>query len=214
MATPIPAGEYRAKLRFRLTGDAEEMICTLGLRNNEPGERDLNEVARAVYDAWTGAMPLGDQLNAYAFVGVDIQAGMATGADEQGTYNEIYQGGSSAAPLPQNCALLVKKKTAQAGRRNSGRMFVPPLALAESGVAANGVIDSGQLTDYQGKYNQFYDNLRDSTALPGAPETSFMPVIHHSAPVGEQPPLVLVSTDVTAFVVDQVIATQRRRLRR
>lgn len=224
MATPIPNGFYLAKLRWRLVGDSEEMISTLALRGNEPGERDASEVAEAVYKAWAGAWETDGMITGWSFVGVDVQTteegdpgGPTQGGAVIGTYNEISNGVGGGAALPNNCALLIKKKTARGGRRNSGRMFIPPAYLAEANVDATGLITS-EMSTYQAQTTQFYDNLRDSTQPVGQPATSFMPVLLHSDPLDGSgnpvPGTAPEPTDITSFVVDPRIATQRQRMRR
>lgn len=226
MATVIPAGMYVAKLRWRLEGDSDEMISTIALRNNEPGEREPNEVAHAVYGAFRGAFGAAVLCAPWSFVGVDIIEGSDTPNTRVGTWNEITAGSASNAPLPQNCAMLVKKLTAAAGRRNSGRMYLPSGYLPEADVDPNGRIAGSALVDQMNRANQFYENLRDSTApILADDRTSFQPVILHSPP--KPPPPVQGSnvppvaagpteppTDITSLTVDPVIATQRGRMRR
>lgn len=212
MATPIPDGFYRAKIRFRLTSDPEEMIITLGLRDNEPGERELNPAAEAVYGAWLGAFPADKCVSSYALVGVDIYRGIDGGDTEQGTHNEVIQGTDVAAPPPSNCSILIKKKTAKSGRKNSGRFFVPPAYIGENSITPTGHLATENIVALQSYCDQFWAGLNDSGQPVGQPPTSFTPVLLHSMPTGAagEPPS---PTDIHSFVVDPMIATQRRRMR-
>lgn len=225
MATLIPPGMWLAKLRWRLIGDSEEMISTIGVRGNEPGDREPNDVAHSIFAAWAGAFET-DVLNVqWSFVGVDVVGGFEASdppvqgeGGPVGTYNETLAGAMGAAVLPNNCALLVKKQTAVGGRRNHGRMFIPAGYVGEAEVDGTGLISAGNQTFFQDHVNQFYENLRDSTGTPGPTFTSYWPVLFHSdardpdgnvIPNTAPPP-----TDITALVADPRIATQRQRMRR
>lgn len=207
MPLQIPSEMYLAKLRWRLVGDREEMISTIGLRNNEPGERDITQVAHAVYDAWAGAFAPNFLGSDWSFVGVDVQQGSGDSDHISGSWDEVTNGTHPSGTLPQNCAMLVKKKTALGERWNSGRMFVPPGYLPDGTVSNTGLIDNTQYPALQSFLTEFYDSLRDSTIIVGQENTSFQPVLFHNNPA--HPP-----TDITSLTLDPVVATQRQRLRR
>lgn len=212
MSTPIPDGYYRVKIRFRLTSDPEEMIVTLGLRDNEPGNRELDPAAEAVYDAWLGAFPADKCVSSYALVGVDIYRGVDGGDTEQGTHNLVIQGTDVGAPPPSNCAILVKKNTAKSGRKNTGRFFIPPAYINEGSITPTGHLATENIQALQSYCNQFWAGLNDSGQPVGQPPTSFTPVILHSLKK-DQPPPAAPPTDITSFSVEPLIATQRRRMR-
>jgi hypothetical protein len=121
------------------------------------------------------------------------------------------------AVLPQNCAMLIKKKTAKAGRRNSGRMYIPSGYMAEADVSNNGSIATASLQAYQNWANGFLGNMTDPIAVPPAPATSFILSLLHSEPTDDQGNVTgpaPIPTDITSLVVDSRIATMRTRLRR
>jgi hypothetical protein len=106
--------------------------------------------------------------------------------------------------LPQNCALLVRKNTDIGGRRNRGRMFVPGI-LAEGAVSATGVITPAATITYLGYAENFF-----ATLLAGLPNSPALPmVVLHSSGISTVPS----PTVVSSVTVDNVISTQRRRLR-
>jgi hypothetical protein len=212
MSTPIPDGFYRAKIRFRLTADPEEMIVTLGLRDNEPGERELDKAAEAIYDCWLGAFAADKCVASYALVGVDVYRGVDGGDTEQGTHNLVTQGTDTGAPPPSNCAILVKKNTAKSGRKNTGRFFIPPAYINEGSITPTGHLATENIIALQSYCNQFWAGLNDSGQPVGQPPTSFTPVILHSLKK-DQPPPAAPPTDISSFSVEPMIATQRRRMR-
>lgn len=115
-------------------------------------------------------------------------------------------GSANDARLPQNCALLVRKNTNAGGRRNKGRMFVPGV-LAEGAVSSTGIIDPGAVATYQGYAVAFYVALNDG--IPGPAATSIPMFLLHSTGISA----VIDPTEVSSLTVDNVISTQRRRLR-
>lgn len=109
-------------------------------------------------------------------------------------------GTSSADRLPQNCAGIISKRSAQGGRRNRGRMFWP--SLQEGSVDNVGVMATPQLTILNNIAQSLYGLCEF-----GAPFNSAGMVILHSVPPATPTP-------VTQVNVQPVIGTQRRRLRR
>lgn len=212
MATPIPPGHWLAKLRWRLTGDPDEVVSTIALRGSEPGERPPDEVAHAVFNAWEGAWPPDVLSNAWQLVGCDVIVGGDDEGHDVGTWNETIPGTMTQGPPPQNCAMLVKKKTARSGRRNSGRMFLPAGYMAEEDVSPTGAHATPALGSYNSRANTFFDSLMDVSQPVGQPPTSFIVMLLHSEPPGGG--AAPVPTEVTSLTVDPIIATQRQRLRR
>lgn len=208
MAMEIGTGQCLAKLRWRLTGDPEEMICTLGLEPHNPDAFEvLDDVARRTYRAWAGAWEQDMLSSKWALVGCDIYGGPNNG-DAQGTYNELLGGNSAAAPLPNNCCMLVKKKTASAGRKNAGRMYLPSGYLFDEQVSETGMIAPAELQSRQDNMQNFYESLQDDTQLGEGwafADVGADPVLFHNDNS--------VATAITSFVVDALIATQRNRMR-
>lgn len=102
---------------------------------------------------------------------------------------------STDVDAPNVCA-LVRKVTASGGRTNRGRLFHP--GVAEGGTDAGGVLQSGERTLLQARYDLLVSNLvAINVGL----------VILHTA-------LELVPTPITSLAVQDLVATQRRRLRK
>lgn len=204
----IPENYYQCKLRWSLTGDMEEMISTIGVVGNDPGPRDVIEVAHAVLSAWEGAFPSATSLlNVYTLLGCDVTEGSATGDGQVGTYEEHHAGGGTTAALPSNCALLVTKKTALGGRHNVGRMYLPAGYLGETSVNPIGELDASVWSAMKSNCDQFMENLKDSNTAVGQPIADFQPVIFHGE-AGRTP------TPITSLEPARRIATQRRRMRK
>jgi hypothetical protein len=97
-----------------------------------------------------------------------------------------------------NCAVLVRKTSGLTGRANRGRMYLPGM-LSEADVSEDGTIGAGVTSAIQTAMTAFYNAL-----LGGA--AAIQMVIFHTLP-GPSPTL------VTGLIVENMIATQRRRLR-
>src|SRR5918998_3527883 len=122
----VPPGYAQANFRMRLVGDVDEMMVTLGIKYDTVVLGDLDGVANdlfATFHTNWKAMTV----NFYGFTGVTLYSdiagakhvNMSTAAEVAGT---VAGGG-----LTQNCAWLVKKKSALGGRNNRGRLYIPGL---------------------------------------------------------------------------------------
>lgn len=204
MALIIPPGFGQVAWQWELTGDPERVVVTCGvdLASAGGGFQASCDHAR---DLMAATFNAGDFSNQYTFRGAILRVGQ-DGAPPLIFESSITQPGTfTGAVLPQNCALLVRKLTASAGRRNRGRMYFPPIPMGEGSIDAVGTIDSSARTAAQTKFTA----LRTAMLAGGA--IAIPPVILHSSEVGET---VLSPTPVTSFSLDSKIATQRRRLRR
>jgi hypothetical protein len=118
-------------------------------------------------------------------------------------------GTNSAASPPPNVALLVKKVTQFAGRANRGRLYLP-WGISEENINEAGVVESGARAGAQGRF----DNWLAALDLAHYPLVIANRV--YDLP-WDDPERVLVAThigkNVTALIVDQLVGTQRRRLR-
>lgn len=196
MATIIPLDGTLAVFRFSLVGDLQPMVITLGLA--ETAGYDGTLVVQALYQA---AVAVGRPFNPaavmtpYAIEGVTCYHQTPAGFVVH-EHNEHLQGTSPGNPVPSNCALLVKKVTAFGGRKNRGRMYVPPMNFTDTNVDNHGVMNDQP--GLQANWNAFYVAI---TTDPEIPE----PVVYHS----DGSP----GTPITSFVVDDQIATQRTRMR-
>lgn len=111
-------------------------------------------------------------------------------------------GGAATDAYSPNAALLVTKRTASGGKRGKGRMFLPP--LGENVVAVGGIIDATTVTTIQGRLNDFM-------AAQAADDLPLYLIHRHDPALGQSP---VVPTQITQLVLDNKLASQRRRLRR
>ena len=194
MGTTIPDGYGQARLIWSLAGDVEEVVTTFGYFNANP--RDASVAATLIYNQFVDNFTAADMSNAWSFLGVEVTQNVG-GVMFAGEQRATVAGSNAAAPLPQNCALLVKKQTSQGGRQGRGRGYFPSAYLMEGDVSAIGIITAGVVTALQAKFTAFLADL-DTATIPMT--------LLHSDPLN-------VPDDVTALVVDNRIATQRNRLR-
>lgn len=195
----IPPGFAHCANRFALVGDPEPIFVTFGL-DVSGVSGDFTAAAINVSTAWAAAnSPLNNLSNQYTLNGIILTVGQDGGDPIIVEYSPSQAGRSSSAPMPQNCAYLVRKRTGLGGRQHRGRLFMP--GLNETLVDPAGVMSSATVAVLQGDWDAFLAAVNDPTPM----------VILHSDPLVGSPPA---PTDVTSLPVDNRIATQRRRLRR
>ena len=105
------------------------------------------------------------------------------------------------ARLPQNCALLVHKRTNAPGRRGRGRIYLPSVP---SGIVSNTGALSG---DYIDEVQEILDDWLAALSAEPLP-TVHMWLLHNTGVSATPDP-----NRVTSLTLDPIIATQRRRLR-
>lgn len=198
MGVIIPSDEYQAVYRWSMTGDNEEMVTTLGLRIDFVGSTQ-ERVDELYGQATAGGSLAGPDtlLSGWTFVGVTMYWQNPLEGIVVAEHIEPIVGGAGAdVSLPNNCAFLVKKRTALAGPKNRGRFYLPPYHLSEGEVTRNGTLSSTLYADVQGRLNGWYANITANQCTP---------VVQHSDGSGSIP--------ITSFVLQTRIATQRRRMR-
>jgi len=204
MALVIPPGFAALSLQFRHTEDPEPWYVTFGVDISDAGG-DTTAIGTAAMSAFhQHVMP--QFSNLVSLTGVDVVVGQ-DGPDPVRAFvasTTLRNGSEVGQKLPQNCALLVRKNTALGGRRNRGRYFLPGI-LNEAQVTATGIVDPGSVAIYQTQQGLFLADLADG--LGGVP--SIPMVLLHSQGLSVVPE----PTPVTTLSVDNLIATQRRRLR-
>lgn len=198
--TTIPAGYGEIALRHTLTGDPEEMLCTIGFRSTVGvALADLVAAADAIDLAWrVQILDSGvDMVDDFTYQGYRARV------DASGTGELTIEGGtvlagqSTAAIPPSNCAILVRKRSALGGREHQGRMYLPMVLTAESNVSPTGAIESAHVASLNTRFSLFLADVEaDDVELQ----------ILHGDPV-------LVPTPISSFSVQSTLATQRRRMR-
>lgn len=161
----------------------------------DPTPLDLS----AVYDdfvefglaiGWTGLV---------AFTAVRAEVGTAD-PSEPLTYEFTGSeegSGTNAIASPQ-VSFLAKKRTAQGGRKNRGRMFIPH--VQEAVVDDRGVVSSGFVEDATAALQDF------GAAVAGHLEADGFFILHTDP---DDAP-----TEITSVAFESKVATQRRRFRR
>lgn len=202
MPLSIPPGFMHVAIELRHALDPEPWYVTYGVDSSGAGG-NIPVVGQNQLDAFdsTWGLHLSTQVQitgCQITVGQDgvepIRAFVASGT--------LRQGNAVAEQLPQNCALLVRKNTDFGGRRNSGRCFLPGV-LAENQVSSVGIIDAPDVGDLDATAALWLAALAD---VGGEPTPM---VILHSTGITTMPD----PTPVTSLTCDNVISTQRRRLR-
>jgi len=117
-----------------------------------------------------------------------------------GTHSD--QGTQGAPAICGNVSALATKSTGLAGRRNRGRMFLPGLPRARLETTNDSFWGAAVVTD-------IVDWLEDIAT--GMSIFQWTPVIHHRG--SDDPPVAPTHTDIVAFGAQQLVATQRRRIR-
>jgi hypothetical protein len=106
----------------------------------------------------------------------------------------------TAGALPQNSAFLIQKRSSLAGRRHRGRFYLP--GVGEGGTSPTGVLSAPDVVGI----NQ--DLAAWLLAIQSSSYASEMVILHSTGISGAPSPTAVVSLNV-----DEVISTQRRRLR-
>jgi hypothetical protein len=191
MALNIPAGHAQAVYRFSLLGDPDEMITTIGVAIVGSAQSEADALADNFIAAFTpNIISVG-----WTFLGVRLYVGPSSGPLVIVDAQRNFAGTSPTETLPTNCAYLITKGTARGGRQGRGRMFLPPIFVAEGSVDKNGVMPPATVTAVQ-------DIV--SAAFLG----DFFVLLHD-----ELSPLPIAPDPITSLTVQRQIATQRRRMR-
>lgn len=202
MALVIPPGYIQIAHELRNSGDPEPWYVTYAIDAGDWANSDTAAIAWC-RDRWNEHIQAGFRTTT-AHTATIGRVGQDGGPALTIRLDLNQQGSSAAEKLPQNCALLIQKQTARAGRPGKGRMFLPNY-IGESTVSDVGVISNSERTALQ---TQFTNWLADLIAPPDS-EPLPMVLLHNGGAPGGTTPSV-----VNFLNVSGLIATQRRRLRR
>ena len=200
----LPVGHGDGSWIMRATGQARPYICTMSFNfTSAPTSVQLLDIQDAWGDTVMTMVQSGVVLeNFHVFYKLDSsndQVFDANGPPIAGS------GGLAGTSHPPNVAYLARKQTAYAGRRNVGRLYIP--GVPEAGADGLGNVDAALITTWNTKLGTLFSRL-----------TQYNPEIVHSKqwdPTEEpNPPTPALPTPITGLVLDNVIATQRRRLHR
>jgi hypothetical protein len=201
MPLTIPAGFAEATYRYTLAGDPQVMTVSVGVDHD--GSVDAETLAGNLYvpmGVWVGSAWGSD----YALTGVSVVMNVG-GVLTEGEVNVITPGVAATNHPVQNTALLIRKVSGLAGRANRGRWYMPPGRLAEVDVNNFGLIDAVDLATIQGEVDSLLLDLETAGGVDN------LVILHSEVPPGV--PSIVPPTEITNLVVEQTVATQRRRLR-
>lgn len=187
----IPTGFSQVNVRFEGNGYTRGAEVVFGVDNDAA----LSPAALAAFVSteWQLSL-LGLQGTAITLREIKVKNG-PTDTGPEATISVGEPGTDAGNTLPPNSAVLVKKLTALGGRMHTGRMFFP--GATETQTDGAGKLTTSALSDYQDGFDAFF------TAMSGG-----------------DLPVALLHTDattpdlLTSFQVMQLMASQRRRLRR
>lgn len=185
----IPPGYARVFIQYEIIGGHDCQNVIDYAVDSAPDQSDVDALS-ALY-----ATPYKAQLNSGSlYQGIKVLVGNDGDPSVLFSTSGAGVGGRGVALAAPQCMGLISKKTALAGRRNRGRIFIPN--MAETNVGDLGTIDSGGLT--------LLNNIAAALYITGTPWTN--PVILHS---DNSTP-----TPVTTLVAETQVATLRRRYER
>lgn len=167
-------------------------VTTLGILND--GEESEESVSESVNFLWgEHVVPaLSDDI---IHLSTKVKWGPnLTGAEYEFASN--VAGTVTGQCSPPNVTLLVKKVTGMGGRKGRGRMYLPGVSEASTDVA--GVLDE----TYRGQVETDLADFKTDLAIINA-----FPVLLHTLEADSP-------NNITSFIVETSVATQRRRLRR
>lgn len=197
MTITVPVGFGMATIVWQAIGHSREAVTTFGY---DPGALDPQSHADTIYDLFNNAGAPGVATiisDNWQFVGIRCSERDDPGP-LFGEHIEPITGIFIGGAVPSNCAVLISKQTGVGGRRNKGRMYVPPVWPNEAAINARGILTTPDATTLSNRWNQF----RADCATAGLPWVLF----HSEVP--------FTPTPVTTLSVSTQLATQRRRMRR
>ncbi len=179
------------------------MAITYGIGLEAPIDpASLTSLATALGQSFANTLGI-SLTNQYKQASVTLRVGSGSAApDAVYQATSTFVGPGTSAPLPQNCAYLIHKRTGLAGRRNRGRLYLP--GPGEDAVDAVGGISSANVAAVQTRAT---DWLASVNTLVGVTTMYIL----HQGPAGAPAPS---PTAISQLQVDPRIATQRTRLRR
>jgi hypothetical protein len=202
MPLVIPDNYGHVIHQLRLVGDPQPMIVNYGVAIEDTATFDPQTALEALHEKFHDAFKALVS-NQYTLYQSEIRWKSAAVADLQVVVRvqpRIMTG--TEPPLPQNTSALIQKRTQVAGRRGRGRMYIP--GLSEGNVGGTGVVNQGQIDVTQPLLDTWLTAI--DTLIPGIAAM----VLLHSTGLTPTP----APTGVTQLLIDTVVATQRRRLRK
>lgn len=192
----IPEGFANIRYIFTCDGVADPMSFGIGAQPDLG--MSAEDAAILAYNNFSGVFisTPASMLLGWTFVGTQVTKTVA-GEPTIGEHSDPISGTTSSPGLVVNTGVLVRKLTAEGGRKHRGRMFIPPFNVQENQVTVAGQLDAAFVTSQSNAW----------TSVRLAHVTDNLPFyLLHSDPV-DTPTL------ITGFIAQGLAATQRRRMR-
>jgi hypothetical protein len=182
-----------ARWKFQASFDADPWYTTIGFVAGTP--TNAQDFIDGMSDAWDTNLKA-------------VTSDQVVLVETSGLYNEgglfldlLHTNGDAGTATgnfpPSNCAVLIRKNTAFAGRTYRGRWYWPSVLL-ESHIDGGGAVDGTQLADLQDRFDNVLSFLNGVTGAGCR-------LLHAT----DDP----VATEILTLSVQNKIATQRRRMR-
>lgn len=204
MALVIPSGFGHVIHTLQLTGLAREAQVTYGLDTTNFGS-DAAACASSCYDLFVNEFKASVGA-AVTFTSCKVKMLTAGGVDLLGEKVGTSTGTLSGQLYAANSAALVRKSTGRAGRKHRGRFYLP-WCLLETAVDEKGMFTGASWTALNTACTSFFNHIKTGSAPATAGADMF--ILHDDLAKPPIPP----PTEITALVLDNMIATQRRRMR-
>lgn len=172
--------------------------------------------AGSIVEQWADLI-VDQQVNDVSFVSVswvdlNSSSGSTGTATTGGGYTLPVPGLGTAAPLPGNAAVLVRKNAGGGRATRSGRLYLAGMSEVGTSTTNGNELDPAVVSGVTAAFTSFLANTNEVDTF-GTAFSSEMVVVHITARDADNKPIAGVGNPVTSMVCDPLLATQRRRLR-
>lgn len=199
MSTAPPSGYGYHAATWDVAGSLRQVVCTMGFAN--PGNQTAANInalmSTTILFQSGGLFDMGSCSDQYTWVEGYTLVNIGGVLSSAHTNYSTVGSQTSAHPTPA-VSVIVRRQTARAGKAFRGHFSMPAGYIAESEVDAAGIIASTPLAALQTRATASFNAAVAQTLTPN--------ILHSNAAV---PP-----TPVTAFLVQSLIGTQRKRIKR
>lgn len=192
-------GTGQFSIVFSVAGTEGNSVVTCGF-----GTDDTDEQAIADRIADTAQLTWARLLSSRCLM-TEVKVLLRTGGETVSSssfLNMPFPGVSPADLLPSNCAVLVQKRTALAGRKHRGRLYIPGICANSYTLSGDqNTMETASHTELQTAFDLWFTSLTEGSGVP-----IILPAILHPSPTNTV-------TLIESFSVQARLATQRGRLR-
>lgn len=187
MPLNIPNNYYQCSMTHQCTGSLRPAIVTFGVLYT--GSNFVADIG-SLGNAWAPTV-MGSMADVWKYTNFEARNALGSVFIQP----HSTPGGTAHTPTTPQVTFLVKKETGLGGRRNHGRMYIP--GVSEQDVDAVGVVAATKVTELVNGFQAWVTNVVASHFT--------LQLLHNGA---------FVPTPVTSLTIQQLAATQRRRLRK